>query len=90
MDIIIIWTDYIKYRASLRSYSLETIEEILKYSRERYYDTATGRAVAVGKHDDRTVIIPYDENEGTVTPVTIHAVTRKQINFRIKSGRFSL
>ncbi len=52
-----------KHRACLRGYSLAKIEEILRYSGERYYDTATGRALAVGKHDDRTVIIPYEENE---------------------------
>jgi len=51
----IFWTDYMKYRVDLRGYCLEMIEEILRYSGERYYDTATGRAVAVVKHDDRTV-----------------------------------
>jgi len=28
----IVWTDYIKYRAKLRGFDLEKIEEIVRYS----------------------------------------------------------
>jgi hypothetical protein len=58
----IIWSDYLQYRAKLRGFELAKIEEILKYSGERYYDTETGRLIAVGKHDNRLVIIPYEYN----------------------------
>jgi hypothetical protein len=83
----IVWTEYMKYRADLRGYDLATVEHILRYSSERYTDTATGRFVAVGRHVNRLVMIPYDQVGGTLTPVTIHATSRQQIKSRIKSGR---
>ena len=85
----ILWNDYIKHRADLRGYNLSKIEEILRYSSERYFDVATRRMVAIGKHDDRLVMLPYEIIEKSIIPITIHATTRQQINFRIKSGRFT-
>lgn len=80
----IVWTDYMKYRAELRGFELPKIENILWYSVERYFDTATQRLIAVGKHEDRLVIIPYEKHGSEIIPVSI----RQQINFRLKTGRF--
>jgi hypothetical protein len=56
---------------------------------ERYFDNGTHRMVVVGKHDNRLVIISYDKDDDTLIPVTIHTITRQQIRFRLKSGRFT-
>ncbi len=85
----IVWSDYIRYRAKLRGFNLDKIEEILRHSSERYFDSETHRMIVVGKHNSHLVIIPYDEDGETVVPVTIHAITRQQIKFRLKSGRFT-
>ena len=85
---IIIWSDYLKYRTELRGFELSKIENILRYSEERYFDIATRRLIAVGKHDNILVIIPYEKHENEIRPVTIHATTRQQIKFRLKTGRF--
>ena len=45
---MIIWTDYMKYRANLRGYDLSVIEDILRYNEERYFDMVTGRYVVIG------------------------------------------
>ncbi|MDL1963438.1 MAG: hypothetical protein LWW98_03705 [Deltaproteobacteria bacterium] len=84
----IVWTEYMKYRLSLRGYDIATVEQILKYSSERYVDTLTGRVVAIGRHEKLLVMIPYELKGRTLTPVTIHATSRQQINSRIKSWRF--
>ena len=84
----IVWTDYMKYKVRLRKFELAKIEEIIRYSEEMYFDVVTHRIVAVGKHDDRLVIIPYERTESKIKPITIHATTRQQINFRLKTGRF--
>jgi hypothetical protein len=84
----IIWTDYFKYRVELRGFNLSNVEEILRYSTERYYDTATERLVVVGKDASILIIIPHEMNENEITPITIHATSRQQINYRIKSGRY--
>jgi hypothetical protein len=86
---IVVWTDYMKYKAKLRGFDLAKIENIVRSSPERYIDTVTGRRVAVGRHDNKLVIIPYEADENSITPVTIHVTTRQQINFRIRTGRFT-
>jgi len=85
----IVWTDYLKYRANIRSFSLTNIEEIIRYSNERYFDVSTDRWVVVGKDSNILVIIPHEiEGDNVITPITVHATTRQQINYRVKSGRF--
>jgi hypothetical protein len=82
-------SEYIRHRAESREFDLEKVEEILRYSAERYFDTETNRLIAVGRHDERLIMIPCEVHGETVRPVTVHAVTRQQINFRIKTGRFA-
>ena len=53
------WTEYLKHRAAIRGFDLEKLEHIIRHSSERYVDTETGRHVAVGKHDEQLVMIPY-------------------------------
>ena len=84
----IIWTDYLKYRADLRGFDLTKIDEILRYSDERYFDVVTRRQVVIGRHADRVVMVPYERSENLITPVTIHVINRQQIKFRLKTGRF--
>ncbi len=84
----IIWTSYLRYRTTQRGFDLDLIENILRFSSERYYDIETERTIAVGKHNERLVLIPYDKSVNTITPITIHATTRQQIRFRLKTGRF--
>ena len=83
----IVWTEYMKYRLTLRNYDLATVDQILRYSSERYVDTLTGRLLAIGRHGKLLVMIPYERKGDTLTPVTIHATNRLQINLRLKSGR---
>jgi hypothetical protein len=82
-----IFSEYLKYRAETRGYDIGKIEDILKFSTERYLDTITNRMIAIGKHDKRLVMIPYEISKNSIKPVTIHATSRQQINFRLKTGR---
>ena len=88
-DTRIVWSDYMRYRLRLRGFDLATMEHIVRFSIERYVDTVTGRLVAIGRHDERLIMIPYERSEETLTPVTVHVTSRQQINFRVKSGRFT-
>jgi len=84
----VVWTNYMEYRARLRGFNLAEVEKIVRHSSERYADTVTGRHIAVGRIDDSLVMIPFDTEQGSITPVTIHVTTRQQINFRLKTRRF--
>jgi hypothetical protein len=81
------WTDYLHYRARLRGFDLAEIERILRYSNERYVDAATGSLVAVGRHGGQLIMVPYQREGGILTALTVHTTTRRQINFRVRSGR---
>lgn len=85
----IVWTEYLRYRAELRGFELAMLERIVRHSSERYFDTETRRTIVVGRHRKQLVMIPYEVDGDTVTPVTIHAITRQQIRFRLQTGRFT-
>jgi hypothetical protein len=87
-DRMIVWTDYLRYRARLRGFDLAEMESIVRFSSKRYFDTITGRNVVVGRHGALLVMVPYDIRGEDIIPVTMHATTRQQINLRVKSGRF--
>ncbi len=84
----IIWTDYLRHRANQRGFDLDELERVLRFAEERYSDTATGRHVVVGRHHGRLVMIPFETEHEVIKPVTVHATTRQQINFRVKTERF--
>lgn len=85
---MILWTDYMRYRARLRGFDLNKMDEIVRFSSERYVDEATGRQLVVGKHGNTLVLIPIETRGEHVVPVTIHRTSRAQIASRLKSGRF--
>jgi hypothetical protein len=82
------WTDYLKYRAALRGFELEKLEDVIRHSSERYFDTETERHVVVGRHNLQLVMIAYDIKSDTTIPVTVHTITRQQIRFRLNTRRF--
>lgn len=85
----IVWTDYLRYRVGLRGFDLAKLEHIIRHSSERYFDTETGRTIVVGRHGLQLVMIPYEMDGDTITPVTVHSITRQQIRFRLRTGRFT-
>jgi hypothetical protein len=84
------WTDYLQHRAASGGLDRALIEHILRYSDERYFDTFTRRRVAVGRHRNRLVMVAYEQDDSTITPVTVHATTRQQLNFRLRTRRFTM
>ena len=85
----IVWTEYLQFRAELRGFDLTELERIIRHSSERYFDTETRRAIVVGRHHGQLVMIPFEVDGETIIPVTIHAITRQQIRFRLRTGRFT-
>ncbi len=85
---MVIWTAYMRHRAQVRGFDPKTIEQIVQFAEERYFDTVTQRRVAIGRHGGRLVVIPYEQDGESFTPITVHATTRQQIAFRLRTGRF--
>lgn len=82
------WTEYLKYRARLRGFDPEIIEQIVRFSEERYFDTATQRMVVVGRHGNLLIMVPYEQEGEVMTPITVHSTTRQQITLRLRIGKF--
>lgn len=86
---MLLWTDYMKYRARLRGFELDELEKILRFSAERYSDEATGSKVVVGRHGSSLVLIAFEDRGREVIPLTVHRTTRQQISARVRSGRYT-
>jgi hypothetical protein len=84
----VVWTEYLKHRARTRGFALPAIEDIVRFSKERYFDTVTQRMVAIGHDGSRMIMVPYEQEIDTLTPVTVHATTRQQTDLRLRTGRF--
>jgi hypothetical protein len=84
----IVWTGYLRYRAKIREFDLPILEKIVRFGNERYFDSSTGRRVVIGRHKGSLVMIPYERDGDVMTPVTVHTTSRKQVHFRLNSGRF--
>ena len=76
-------------KAQLRSFALAGIEEIVRYSSERYRDTITGRRIAIGRLRGILVLVAYEQHDDETIPVTVHETTRQQINERLRLGRYN-
>ena len=87
---VLVWTDYMKYRAKLRGFELAEIEAIVRFSIERYFNNETGRRIVIGHHGTKLVMVAYEADRTSITPITIHATSRQQIRFRIRTRRYTL
>ena len=76
-----------KTKLDFKGFELDLIEDILRFSEERYFDTLTMRYVVIGRYQKSIIMIPYEKNENLLIPITVHTITRQQIKFRIKTGR---
>jgi hypothetical protein len=85
----IIWTEYLQYRAELRGFDLTKLEHIIRHSDERYFDTETRLTVVIGRHGRQLVLMPCEVTGDDIKPVNVHAITRQQIRFRLRTGRFT-
>jgi hypothetical protein len=83
----IIWIDYMEYKARARGFDFAILEHILRHATERYYDTKTRRLVVIGRYRRALVLVAYEEDNETMTPVTVHEISRHQIRLRLKTGR---
>jgi hypothetical protein len=46
--------------------------------------------VAIGRHSSLLVLVAAEQEGEALTPITLHATTRQQITFRLRTGRFRL
>ncbi len=87
------FTEYFRERLRLRNVPETIVRKILTESTERYFDVETLRFVAVarasfGRKGARLLMVAYEQEGDILTAVTIHDVTRQQVQARVESARW--
>lgn len=84
---------HLKFRLEKRGIPANIPRKIYQDSNEKYYDSATGHKIAVGRLDysgrEREVMIAYDEFEDRIEIVTVHPLKWMQKQQRIKNKRLA-
>jgi len=70
----------------------QVVEGILHTAIERYFDTETGRFIAVQRvsyqGSYKRFVVAYEKKGDEITAVTVHTVTKRQILAKIKRQRW--
>jgi hypothetical protein len=89
----VIYTDHLKLRLRARRISAKMPERIYREAKERYYNHATFRHIAVMSviyhRRRRKMMIAYDEFPDHVEIVTVHPIESRQISERVLTGRWT-
>jgi len=89
----VVYTDHLKLRLRARRIPAEMPERIYREAKERYYNHATFRHVAIMSviyhRRRRKIMIAYDEFPDHVEIVTIHPIESRQISERVLAGRWT-
>jgi hypothetical protein len=86
------YTEYILDRMAFRHVPQQVVEGILLTAIERYFDNETGRFIAVqrvryqGRY--KRLAVAYEEDGDEITAVTVHTITKRQIQARMKRQRW--
>jgi hypothetical protein len=75
-----------------RHVPLQVVEKVLLTAIERYFDNETGRFMAVQRiryqGSYKRLAVVYEEKGDEITAVTVHTVTKRQIQARIQRQRW--
>ena len=86
------YTEYMQDRMEFRHIPQQVVEGILLTAIERYFDSETGRFIAVQRvrhHGSyKRLAVAYEEKGDEITAVTVHTVTKRQVQARIKRQRW--
>jgi len=88
------YTDHLKLRISLRGFPEELPLRVYKEAERRFYDEKSGHFIALKKMfyagRERFIIVVYDVRNGVVELITVHPISKRQVEYRVKSGRWKL
>lgn len=87
------YSDHLRFKLRVRDIPGQVPERIYRESRQRYDNHHTLRHIAVMQvhyHRHRTLMmIAYDRRADHVEIVTIHPITKDQIQERLRTGRWT-
>ena len=86
------YTSHLKVKMIVRGFPEELPEIVFREAESKFHDEVTGHYVALkeasyaGKR--RLIMVAYDIKDDVVEIVTVHPVSSRQVEGRIKSGRW--
>jgi hypothetical protein len=79
-------------RMEFRRVPQQVVESVLLTATERYFDIETSRFMAVQRVRSQgryqRFVVAYEEQENEITAVTVHTVTKRQVQARIQRQRW--
>jgi len=86
------YTKYMLDRMEFRRIPRSVVEGILQTAVERYFDIETGRCMAVQRvkyqGHYKHLVVAYEETGVETIAVTVHTMTKRQVQARIKRQRW--
>jgi len=86
------YTDHLKVRLRVRGIPRSLPRVIYAGAKSKYRDVAAAHFIALGRAPyggkERLFIVAYDITGDGVEIVTIHPISRAQVESRVKSGRW--
>lgn len=87
------YSDHLRFRIRVRGIPEPMPEQIYRESKQHYYNHHTLRHIAIMEvhyRQRRTLMmIAYDQMPDHVEIITIHPITRDQIQERLRTGRWT-
>jgi len=89
----LVYTDHLKTRLKQREISTELVTKVIEKNEQAFWDNLRDRHIIVSKviYKDkaRHVLVAYDKIGKNIEVVTIHPISSKEIDQKIKSGRWT-
>lgn len=86
------YTRHLTQRLALREIDYSVPEQIIRNAERIFFDSATGYRIAVAKvphrGGKRFMMVAFEETEDEILAVTIHPLDEKDIQAKIRSGRW--
>lgn len=87
------YSDHLRFKMQVREIPEQMPERIYRESKQRYYNHHSLRRIAVMEvhHKQRRtwMMIAYDQTSDYAEIITLHPVTKDQIQERLRTGRWT-
>jgi len=86
------YCDHLKGRLALRRIATELPARVIQDAERVFWDTETGYKIAVAEAPYRggthLMMVAFDESDAEIVAVTIHPLDAKDVDLKVRSGRW--
>jgi hypothetical protein len=86
------YSDHLEDRLIIRHIGRDLLERIIREAKQGFTDTATGYQIAVATVDyrgaDHLMMVVFEETESEIVAVSIHPLNERDVDRKIRNGRW--